>query len=78
METEYNKPKLVESKIIKKIKNNNNIIIIQNYIYSLLYDFLLNNYKFIILILFLLLCLYWRYIDTQKKKYIENDNSTEE
>jgi hypothetical protein len=68
METEYNKPKLVESKIIKKIKNNNNnIIIIQNYIYSLLYDFLLNNYKFIILILFLLLCLYWRYIDTQKK-----------
>ena len=77
METEYNKPKLVESKIIKKLKNNN-IIIIQNYIYNCLYDFLLNNYKFIILILFLLLCLYWRYIDIQRKKNIENDSSSEE
>ena len=77
MESEYNKPKLVESKIIKKLKNNN-IIIIQNYIYNCLYDFLLNNYKFIILIFFLLLCLYWRYIDTQRKKNMENETSSEE
>lgn len=77
MESEYTKPKLVESKIIKKLKNNN-IIIIQNYIYKHLYDFLLKSYKFIILILFLLLCLYWRYIDTQRKKNMENETSSEE
>ena len=63
----YNKPKLVENKIIKKIKNNN-IVLFQNNIKEYLYNFFINNYKILLFIILISACLYWRYIETRKQK----------
>jgi hypothetical protein len=76
----YNKPKLVESKIIQKylnkFKEQNDIIeqntidsnIKNNYIYDYLCTIFQRYYGFIILLFLILLLLYIRYLEVCKKK----------
>jgi hypothetical protein len=65
----YDKPKLIEQKLIKKIINNqNNEITFETKIKDTLIDIIKNYYKIILPILFIFGCLYWRYIEIQKKR----------
>jgi len=77
----YDKPKLIEPKLIKKIINNqNNEITFETKIKDTLIDIIKNYYKIILPILFIFVCLYWRYIEIQKKRkkiyneYYEEDS----
>ena len=65
----YDKPKLVENKIVKKILNEqSNDITIQTKIKHFLIEFIKKHYKIIIGIIILFIGLYWRYRETNKKK----------
>jgi hypothetical protein len=65
----YSKPKLMESKIINKIVNQQNTenIILKN-IKDTLYDIMIAHYKVILFIIFIVGCLYWRYIEIQDRR----------
>lgn len=86
----YEKPKLVENKLIKKIiiaQNNkitalnnkiinaqNNQITIEEKIFTHIFNFIKNNYKIMGITIIIIGGLYWRYCETQKKKQILNYN----
>jgi len=66
---EYGKPKLTETKILKKIINDQIVEVPQEEkIFNYLYDFILNNYKIIFISLVVFYGLYWRYLETKKNK----------
>jgi Na+/H+ antiporter NhaC len=78
----YNKPKLVESKLVKRIIDNQNNEIsvetkISNTIKNNIMDFVIKNYKIIIIIFIIIIALYWRYKYAQNKKKQENIVSSE-
>ena len=73
----YERPKLTEAKIIKKLLNTQVIEIpTEQKIFNNIMTFLFNNYQIIIICLIILIALYWRYEDTKKRKQIryKNDN----
>ena len=70
------KPKLVDNKILKKIKkkkieikNNSYTNIIKNNCI----DFIKNNYGILIILIVLILLLYYRYKDVQKRRERNNN-----
>jgi hypothetical protein len=66
---EYGKPKLTESKIIKKIIIDQKMnISSEQKIFNYLYKFVLDNYQIIIIGILIILGLYWRYNITKTKK----------
>jgi hypothetical protein len=68
----YDRPKLTESKIIKKIIDTQVIEIPKEQkIFNYIMEFLFNNYQTIIFCIIIVLALYWRYEETKKKKQIE-------
>jgi len=70
----YDKPKLIEQKLIKKIINNqNNEITFETIIKNSLVDIIKKYYKIILIILFIIGCLYWRYIEIKKRREIINN-----
>ena len=69
----YDKPKLVESKLVKKIIDNKNVPLsfeskLTNTIKNSIIIFITKNYKIIIILLIIIIALYWRYRYAQKKK----------
>jgi hypothetical protein len=67
----YDRPKLTESKIIKKIIDTQVIEIPKEQkIFNYIMEFLFNNYQTIIFCTIIILALYWRYEETKKKKQI--------
>lgn len=69
----YDKPKLIETKLIKKIVNKqNNQITLETKIKDTILDIIKKYYKIILGILFIFGCLYWRYIEIQKRRKILN------
>jgi len=69
----YDKPKLIETRLVKKIINDqNNQITFETKIKDTLIDIIKKYYKIILAILFVFGCLYWRYIEIQKKRKILN------
>lgn len=71
----YDKPKLVENKMIKKILiDQKSEITIQTKIKTNLFEFAKNNYKIIIFVLLIIIILYWRYNETKKKKIIKSNS----
>jgi hypothetical protein len=73
---EYGKPKLTETKILKKIINDQIVEVPQEEkIFNYLYDFILNNYKIIFISLIVLYGLYWRYLETKKNKLKRYNNN---
>jgi hypothetical protein len=66
---EYGRPKLTESKIIKKIINNQNIEISKEQkIFKYILQIIINNYQIIIVFILIIVGLYWRYTETKTKK----------
>lgn len=73
---EYGKPRLIESKIIKKIVNTQTMDIPdEQKILNYFYQFILNNYKIILIVIIIVGGLYWRYNETKLKKKNKNDNN---
>ena len=72
----YDKPKLVENKLLKKIVINqkNQECIEQKVLYKII-EYITINYQIILIILTIIIGLYWRYNETQKKKYITFSDS---
>lgn len=69
----YNKPKLTETKIVKKIIDTQVIEIpTEQKIFNNIMTFLCDNYHSVIITLLILSGLYWRYNDTKKKKILKN------
>lgn len=67
----YEKPKLVQNRIVKKIVDfqNNKITWEQQFFYQVI-NYIKINYKIILIFLILFFGLYWRYYETkQQKKY---------
>jgi len=65
----YDKPKLVENKLIKKIiLQQKSEISLEEKFLNIFTNFIYENYKIIIVILIILYALYWRYCETNKKK----------
>lgn len=80
----YDKPKLVESKLVKKlIENKNNQETFEskltNTIKNNIISFIKNNYRIIIIFVIIIIALYWRYKYAQKKKqqYIDSLENTD-
>ena len=78
----YPKPKLIETKLLKKIINeqNNNITFEKKTIYDIqnyLKDIILNNWKNIIGILFISILFYWRYTEVKKLRKKNNKDYDE-
>jgi hypothetical protein len=73
---EYGKPKLIESRIVKKIiidqKTN---IPSEQKIFNYLCKFILDNYQIIIVTTLIILGLYWRYNITKTKKEKEKEKN---
>jgi hypothetical protein len=70
----YNKPKLTESKIVKKIINTQVIEITkEQQLFNYFINFLFKNYLAIIISTIIIFSLYWRYEDTKKKKQLYNN-----
>ena len=83
---EYGRPKLTESKIIKKIINNQTIEIPREQkIFNYILPIIINNYQIIIICILIIMGLYWRYNETKTKKeqlqytnnYSSNDYDSE-
>jgi nitrogen fixation/metabolism regulation signal transduction histidine kinase len=83
---EYGRPKLTESKIIKKIINNQTMEISKEQkIFNYILQIIINNYQIIIIFILIILGLYWRYTETKTKKkhqhplnnYLSNDYDSE-
>jgi predicted negative regulator of RcsB-dependent stress response len=77
----YDKPKLVENRLVKKIINAQNLINAQNNeisieekIFTHILIFIKDNYKILGIAIIIIVGLYWRYYETQKKKQILNYN----
>ena len=69
----YERPKLTESKIVRKIIDTQIVEIpTEQKIFNKIMSFLLNNYQTIIFCLIVVIALYWRYEDTKKRKQLEN------
>ena len=70
----YDKPKLVEAKLVKKIINDqNNKITFESKVKTTLIDFTKKNYKIIFGFLLIGSLLFWRYNDIKKKRRTENN-----
>jgi hypothetical protein len=70
----YDKPKLVEAKLVKKIINDqNNKITFESKVKTTLIDFTKKNYKIIFGFLLIGGLLFWRYNDIKKKRHNENN-----
>jgi Na+/H+ antiporter NhaC len=65
----YDRPKLVENKLIKKIiiEQKNNITIVDKFKINI-FEFIKENYKVIGIVMIVLILLYWRYHETKQKK----------
>jgi len=64
-----NKPRLIEPKLLKKIINDQNkILTFESKIKIGLIDFIKLYYKFIFGFVIVLICLYWRYSEIQKRR----------
>ena len=70
-----NKPKLVDNKILKKIKNKKSVIESNNFFNKFLnqfrdysINFFKDNYGIIIIIILLLILLYFRYLDVKERR----------
>lgn len=69
----YDKPKLIEKKIITRIINDqNNKVTFETMITNTVFDIVKKYYKIILGFLLIFGCLYWRYIEIQKKRNILN------
>jgi hypothetical protein len=65
----YDKPKLVENKLVKKIvTNQNNQKCVEEKIFYKIIDYIKNNCQIMFILLILFFGLHWRYYETQKKK----------
>ena len=76
----YEKPKLVQNRIVKKIVNfqNNKITWEEKFFYQVI-NYIKINYKIILIFLILFFGLYWRYYEIkQKKKYNKNSDDENE
>lgn len=74
----YDKPKLVDSKTVKKIMIENKInTSFENKLKDYIINFIKNNYKVILITLIISCGLYWRYHETQKKKKVIVEETTE-
>uniref|UniRef100_A0A6C0DAE9 Uncharacterized protein n=1 Tax=viral metagenome TaxID=1070528 RepID=A0A6C0DAE9_9ZZZZ len=70
----YDKPKLVESKLVKKIiDDQNNKVTFESKVKTTLIGFTKKNYKIIFGFLLIGGLLFWRYNDIKKKRRIENN-----
>ena len=68
----YQKPRLIETKIIKKIlANEQKKVSFEQIVFDKIYNFLYNNYHIILIIIFISVTLYWRFLEikNRKKKY---------
>jgi len=70
----YDRPKLIETKVIKKIINEQNSQVsfdtkVKNYFIS----FIKIHYKVVIGVIFILACLYWRYNEIKKRRKISEE-----
>ncbi len=71
----YERPKLTETKMIRKIIDTQIVEIpTEQKIFNNMMQFIINNYKLIICFLIVIVSLYWRYEYTKKKKETENIN----
>lgn len=69
----YDKPKLVEPKLVKKIiDDQNNKITFESKVKTTLIDFTKKNYKIIFGFLLIGGLLFWRYNDIKRKRRNEN------
>ena len=75
----YDRPKLVENKLVKKIiTTQNNQITLETYIQNSIILFIQNNYKILLIILFIIIGLYWRHYEVKRKNKSNNDELYEE
>jgi hypothetical protein len=66
---EYGRPKLTESKVIKKIINDQTMeISSEQKIFNYILQIIINNYQTIIILILIIIGLYWRYNETKTKK----------
>jgi uncharacterized membrane protein len=77
---EYGRPRLTESKVIRKIINDQTMEIpSEQKIFNYILQFIINNYQTIIIIILIIIGLYWRYTETKTKKeqqkYLNNDSN---
>jgi hypothetical protein len=80
---EYGRPRLTESKVIKKIINDQTMEIpSEQKIFNYILQIIINNYQTIIILILIIIGLYWRYNETktkkEKKKNINNYLSDED
>lgn len=66
---EYGRPRLTESKVIKKIINDQTMEIpSEQKIFNYILQIIINNYQVIIILILIIIGLYWRYYETKTKK----------
>jgi hypothetical protein len=66
---EYGRPRLTESKVIKKIINDQTMEIpSEQKIFNYILQIIINNYQTIIILILIIIGLYWRYNETKTKK----------
>ena len=67
---EYGRPRLTESKVIKKIINDQTMEIpSEQKIFNYILQIIINNYQIIIILSLIIIGLCWRYNETKTKKY---------
>tara|TARA_B110000971_G_C19825138_1_gene415222 strand:+ start:31 stop:303 length:273 start_codon:yes stop_codon:yes gene_type:complete len=79
--SETSKPKLIESKIIKKmISQQNNQVTFESKVKTNIINFSKDHYQVIIGCLFILGCLYWRYneINQRRNKQIKYEEDSDD
>jgi hypothetical protein len=65
----YQKPKLTEPKLVKKIiETQNNEFTFETKVKNFLIEFIKNNFLIILAFIFIFGLLYWRYNETQEKR----------
>ena len=73
---EYGRPKLTESKIVKKIINEQILEIpSEQKIFNYIWYIIINNYQISIIIILIISGLYWRYNETKTKKKQQKYNN---
>jgi hypothetical protein len=66
---EYGRPRLTETKVIKKIINDQTMEIpSEQKIFNYVLQIIINNYQIIIILIIIIIGLYWRYNETKTKK----------
>jgi predicted negative regulator of RcsB-dependent stress response len=70
----FQKPKLIDNKLLKKIiiKENTNKLVYELYFI----EFIKNNYKIVALVLIIIISLYWRYNYIKNKRLDEYEESS--